>query len=289
MDRYGYDFVIMIKGMASLVRDLIMKNKGSIENKRECAIREYRVYGMTMKRPLYASDEKDRYFHIYHSSEKECAQREFVEAKIERMAKYLKRFEGKSVELSETMAKYFEPFVSEKEGLFLFAKERADIIENEIDLCGYFVIVTSQKMTAKEALALYKSRDTSEKLFRGDKSYLGNKSLRVGSDESASAKIFVEFVALIIRSKLYTLLKNEMGRIDKKQNYMTVPAAIRELEKIEMVKLVDKKYRLDHAVTATQKAILKAFDMDADYIKEKSSEISKLLGREEGPDGKNKT
>jgi hypothetical protein len=289
MDNCGYDFVIMIKGMASLVRDLIMKNKGSFENKRECAIREYRVYGKTMKRPLYASDEKDRYFHIYHSSEKECVQREFVEAKIERMAKYLKRFEGKSIELSETLAKYFEPFVSEKDGMFLFAKERADIIENEIDLCGYFVIVTSQKMTAKEALALYKSRDASEKLFRGDKSYLGNKSLRVGSDESASAKIFVEFVALIIRSKLYTLLKNEMGRINKKQNYMTVPAAIRELEKIEMVKLVDKKYRLDHAVTATQKAILKAFDMDADYVKEKSSEISKLLGREEDPDGKNKT
>ena len=39
---------------------------------------------------------------------------------------------------------------------------------------GYFVIVTSKQMTAEEALELYKSRDVSEKLFRGDKSYLGN-------------------------------------------------------------------------------------------------------------------
>ena len=36
-----------------------------------------------------------------------------------------------------------------------------------------FVIVTADKMTAEEALTLYKSRDGSEKLFRGDKSYLG--------------------------------------------------------------------------------------------------------------------
>ena len=43
-------------------------------------------------------------------------------------------------------------------------------------------------MSAKEAIELYKSRDTSEKLFRGDKSYLGNKSIRVYSEESAIVK-----------------------------------------------------------------------------------------------------
>lgn len=47
-------------------------------------------------------------------------------------------------------------------------------------------------MTAKEAIELYKSRDASEKLFRGDKSYLGNKSLRVQTDEAAGAKIMIE-------------------------------------------------------------------------------------------------
>jgi hypothetical protein len=51
------------------------------------------------------------------------------------------------------------------------------VIEKEIHLCGYFVIVTSDKMSAQEAITLYKCRDISEKLFRGDQSYLGNKSL----------------------------------------------------------------------------------------------------------------
>jgi transposase len=92
----------------------------------------------------------------------------------------------------------------------------SEAIEREIALCGYFVIVTSQKMTAEGALSLYKSRDTSEKLFRGDKSYLGNKSLRVYSDESAAAKIFIEFVALIARNKIYTCLKDETRRNGRK-------------------------------------------------------------------------
>ena len=110
-------------------------------------------------------------------------------------------------------------------------KEKADVIERELDLCGYFVIVTSKKMTAAEALSLYKSRDASEKLFRGDKSYLGNKSLRGASHESAVAKSFIEFVALIVRCKIYTQLKAMMKEMPKKPNYMTVPAALKELEK----------------------------------------------------------
>ena len=40
-------------------------------------------------------------------------------------------------------------------------------------------------MTAKDALILYKNRDASEKLFRGDKSYLGDKSLRIYGDSAA--------------------------------------------------------------------------------------------------------
>jgi uncharacterized protein (UPF0128 family) len=274
MDGCGYDFVIMVKGMAGFVSSLVIENKGKFENKRECGIREYKAYGTTVKCPLYASDETDRYFHIFYNSDKAAAEREHVEANIERMANCLEKLEGKAVTIGEAYKRYFDLFIHEGDDVFLFAREKADVIEREIDLCGYFVIVTSQKMTAREALSLYKSRDASEKLFRGDKSYLGNRSLRVHSDESAAAKIFVEFVALIVRSKLYTCLKDEMARIDTKPNYMTVPAAVRELEKIEMVRMLDRRYRLDHAVTATQKTILKAFGMDAAHIKRKAGEIA---------------
>ena len=60
-------------------------------------------------------------------------------------------------------------------------------------------------------------------------------------------------------------------------NYMNIPAAIRELEKIEMIRQGDGIYRLDHAVTATQKKILKAFDIDVAYVKSKANEIGEIL------------
>lgn len=50
----------------------------------------------------------------------------------------------------------------------------------------------------------------------------------------------------------------------KKPNYLTVPAAIRELEKIEITRQLDKIYRLDHAVSKTQKVVLSAFGIIAE-------------------------
>ena len=76
---------------------------------------------------------------------------------------------------------------------------------------------------------------------------------------------------------MYIKLKGEMKKLDKKLNYMTVPAAIKELEKIEMVRQLDNIYRLDHAVTANQKVILKAFGLDANSIKYFASKLSKEL------------
>lgn len=277
MDDCGYDFVLMVKGMARLVNALVLINKGTFETSRECVIREYKVYGKTVKSRLYAEDTRDRYFHIYHSTGRQHAEREAFETQMDRFNKYLKKNEGGQISGTDALETYFDLFFDSKKKVFLFAKEKVEIIERELTLCGYFVIVTSEEMTAREALLLYKSRDDSEKLFRGDKSYLGDKSLRVYSDESASAKIFIEFVALIVRNKLYTYLKSAMLKDERKYNYMTVPAAIRELEKIEMIRRTDNIYRLDHAVTATQKAILSAFGLNKDFVMECADKLSEQL------------
>lgn len=276
MDEYGYSFVIMIKGMAKLVNRLVLENKGEFEEERKYSIRKHHVYGYTVKDKLYLDDEKERYFHIYHSTGKEHGEKEQLEELLERLDRNLKKHYGTDYQLSDTEKYYFDTFY-DSEGILTLVREKADVIKRELQLCGYFCIVTSEKMTAAEALDLYYSRDASEKLFRGDKSYLGNKSERTHLNESTEAKIFVEFIALIVRNRIYTKLKEELERIDENPNYMTVPAALRELEKIEMIRGRDQIYRLDHAVTKTQKTILNAFGMDAAYVKQRANRISEQL------------
>ena len=132
-------------------------------------------------------------------------------------------------------------------------------------------------MTASKALELYKNRDLSEKLFRADKSFLGSRTMRAHMNETEDARIFVAFVALIVRNRIYHQLTLQEEKNDKKENYMTVPAAIRELEKIEIIQQANHRYRLNHAVTATQKEILKAFGINEVNIKKRANEISDKL------------
>lgn len=276
MDQYGYDFIIMLKGKARLVNKLLMEHRGSFEESWSHRIKAYDVSGITVRQRLYESDKQERYFHIFHSDNKQASERAALKMKLERMAKLMEPYRGKVIIIPETYKHYFD-VLYDQDGVFLALKEKEHVIEHELRLCGYFVIVTSKKMTAEEAITLYKGRDVSEKLFRSSKSYLGNRSLRVHTNESASAKIFIEFIATIIRNRMYTLLKTEIMKNDKKANYMTVPAAVRELEKIEMTRMGDGKYRLSHAITATQKAILKAFRLDAKDIINKTKQISQNL------------
>lgn len=57
-----------------------------------------------------------------------------------------------------------------------------------------------------------------------------------------------------------------MGRLRVKKNFMTVPAAIKELEKIEMVRFGDGRYKLEHAVTKNQRLIMESFGIDTEYL-----------------------
>lgn len=282
MDENGYSFVIMVKGMKDLVSGLILDVQGTFENDRRNSIRSYKVSGITVKHRLYASDEKERYFHIFYDDAKKAAERETFESRIDRMAKLLKDCMGEQVHPGKAYQKYFDLVFwneGEEDEKFMSGIEKTSVINREIKLCGYFAIVTSEKMSAADALNLYKSRDGSEKTFRADKSYLGAKCERVYSNESYDSKIFIGFVATIIRNRIYTLLKEESLKTDKKQNYMTVPAALKELEKIELLKGADNEYNLDYAITATQKAILKAFDLTSENVHRMAREISSDLSR----------
>ena len=89
MDKHGYSFVIMVKGMQELVNELVLKHKGTFENKWMKHIEEYDVYGTTVKRRMYETDEKERYIHIYHSINKESSERTLLAKKLRQMKSYL--------------------------------------------------------------------------------------------------------------------------------------------------------------------------------------------------------
>ena len=280
LDENKMPFVIMAKGNANFINGFVKEVQGTFEDDRKKRISKYKVYGTTLRTKLFPTDDKNRYIHVFFNDLRAAVERENLEAKIERMERNLRKLIGTDKTVKEA-EKYFR-FERDKEGIIAAIAPKNGEISKAKKMCGYFVIVTSKRMTAKEALSLYKSRDESEKLFRTDKSYLGNSAMRVQTDEAFRAKTLIGFIALIIRNRIYTGLDEAIEEGENKPNYMTVPAAVKELEKIEMIRQSDGIYRLDHAVTATQKNILKAFGIDAKSIPRKALFIADELAKVDG-------
>lgn len=284
MDEKGIDFLLMMKGCKKLVSSMILEKRGTFETDRSCRIGNSSIYGTTLKRPLFEGDTKERHLHLFYSPAKAAAERAELDRKIDMMAEELKKLENQKVvgELGKPYSDYFTCYYQDvggqnKEKVFLFAEEKAEVIRKEHEVCGYFCLVSSKKMTAQEAYRLYRGRDVSEKLFRADKSFLGSSAQRIHSNEALHAKIFVEFVALIIRNRFFNLLKDQMERLKTRSNTMTVPGAIRELDKIEMTRRNGGRYLLDHALTKNQKMIFQSFGLSAEKVFEEAKMLTQKL------------
>ena len=151
-------------------------------------------------------------------------------------------------------------------------KRKKKEIEKELVKCGYFVIITSEEMTAEQALVKYRNRDTTEKQFLTEKSFLGGDTWRVHSEESLESKQLTVFVALIVRNELFKAIE-PLRKKDRKR--FTVPAAIRELDRIIMTRDRNGKFYMRYALTANQKLILKQLGIDQTYVKRMAAKIAK--------------
>ena len=158
---------------------------------------------------------------VEYGAAKAAGERVRFEENIQQMQSYLDSNRNVKREFGPVFDKYFFLHRDQDSGVLVYAEPKLQVIQDEMELCGYFAIITSEKMDAKQAIRLYKSRDASEKLFRADKSFPGNGALRVASQEAADNKIFIGFIALIIRCRIYTALKDKTSTMIKKPNYFT--------------------------------------------------------------------
>lgn len=276
MDKHNYSFIIMVKGMRTLVHDLVSNLKGSFEDKFSNYISKYGVAGITCKIPLCDEDEKYRCFHIYYNPHKAAHEKTRLLDKLNESECSFKNKIGKKLTPTKDALNYFTFTYSSDGNLESYACKN-DIIDDEIGHAGYFVIITSEDMSAKDAISLYKSRDVNEKLFRTDKSYLGNCSERVHFSDPTRVEMFISFVALIIRNEMHTLLQKRAEAIRKRPGHLTVEGAIDELENVKIVRTAKYKYRLQSELTRKQKEIFSAFNITPAMVKREAMAIGEAI------------
>ena len=132
---------------------------------------------------------------------------------------------------------------------------REDVLEEAIGTAGWLVVISNDIKDPKEALRIYRAKDVVEKGFLRLKCDLDLGRLRVHSQERMQNKVFIGFVALVLRSAIHKVMSDK-GLCEK----MTMNQLIRTLSKLRVQEI--GKEQVVFPATKAQKEIFYAFELD---------------------------
>jgi transposase len=134
---------------------------------------------------------------------------------------------------------------------------QAAIDEYRNRYAGYFCILTTSKTGPEEALRIYRNKDIVENCFDDLKNSLDMKRLRVHSSETMSARLFVQFLALVIYSRIRNVVKS-----NRKLRHMTVREVIEAMEPVVKIRYSGRYGEVITETGPLQRAIIDAFHLD---------------------------
>ena len=271
-DDNEYGFIMMIKINSKIIEGHLKEAMLPLRTKNEYYIPEYGIYGLTFEGNLWEADKKKRYIHIFYDNIRGNEERNRFLDQVEKKEKMLEKKVDEKIRREEELLSYKQHFKLNYDYngyLESYTRNQRKIKENT-DRLGFFSLITSEEMSAAEALHIYRDRDSTEKIFCALKTGLEYDTYRVHSQQSLEGKTHIMFIASIVRNRLFRMLKETRGK-DRKN--FTVPAAINELEKVIAIKDKNGKYIRRYGLTAKQKKILTPFGIDEKFL---NKEIGKM-------------
>lgn len=249
----GYRFVIALPGSLKYLKDIVKSHGEEIKNHSKYRIGQGLPYGNKYETTVLGFRMN---VHLYYDNEKAVKEMDSLYALIDSQENDLKMM-TEPPDKKLHYDKYF--YINRgKDGKMSF-KRNNEAIDEEILQCGYFAIAeTDFTKTSAEILEIYRNRDVIEKGFDELKNETDLKRLRTQSSEAVEGKIFVAFLALIVRGYMLNKLTEYM----RKNNY-TLKKIIYELSKLKCVDLhPSNSIRFTNPLTKTQREIYELLCID---------------------------
>ena len=246
----GHRFVMALPGHLQYVQELIEQHRDEIVNHSRCRLGKGMPYGKRYESTVLGFR---MYVHLYYDAEKAIRESEELYDLLDTQERELMQMEVPPArELHYD--RYFFINRGKDGGLGFTRNHRA--IDEALGRCGFFAIgETDFKKDSGEILEIYRNRAVIEKSFDDIKNGLDMKRARTQSSDGLRGKVFVSFLALIVRAYILNSLR---GRRDITQKKLLL-----ELDKIKVLDLRTKAApRLLNPVTKTARELLELMDVD---------------------------
>jgi transposase len=249
-----YSFITALPMSRKDSWSIIEKIHGNIE-KIENWITDHRVYGVQQATTLYGHKLQA---HIYFDNDRKTMQMYEHYSHIEKLRHELEKMS----KVKQVPKRYKDYFLIEEQPKKPFTYEIDHEKANDrLKKMGYFILLsTNPNLNSNEVLDIYRGKDGVEKHFDQFKNGLEFKRLKTHYQNTSEGKVFVGFLALILRSHILKTIKNDSDTKD-----LTFDQVMLELRKIKAVMMSNGK-EIIKPLTSKQKIILATLKIGIDKI-----------------------
>ncbi len=238
------------------VKDLVYKHNSDISNPKN-------IFRYNQELLYHVSDKiefnKIQFdAHIFYNEKASIDYKHYLYKAIMEIEEKMKSFENKQKYLEDNINnKYKRYFQITDQSITRNQKE----IEDAIFRAGILVFILHGKtLDSKDLIESYRNRDRVEKDINSLKNHIDTKRIRAHNQDTSNGRLFIKFIALIIRTKIMNVIKN-----DKNLKKYSINEIIAELKKLK-VNTFDDKNKFLTEFTKKQKLIFKAFNIDIEKM-----------------------
>lgn len=250
------DFIMACRGNIKALNEEIRKTLSDIKQFKNLLIKQ-KVYSKKIKinwdidenklnKLGISSDTTQLYLYIYYDSNKYISYLDTLEEKILRLG-----YELENNNIVDSHKKMYDKYFIKKNNKYIVNEK---VYEEEIAKCGIFTLISNINLKREEQLTIYRNKDIIEKHFHNLKDWGDNRRLKVSTEYSVRAKLFIGFLSLILTSQIRNLMK------DIEIENMKFKDLINELDIIKLSK--SGNIKLVTELTKQQKIIFQSLNIE---------------------------
>jgi len=244
-------FAIGVPFSTGMAKEAARENAAAITSPANAIEVDGHIYYSTVKKQTING--RRAYLHIYYDRERAAKEHDRLMHKIIKIENGL--IDG-TVRMDSAEAEKYFSFQKNKEGTYNIHRKE-DVIREQLELTGYFVILSNDSKDSEYILNIYRTKDVVEKSFDNIKNELDLERLRIHSDKAMEGRIFIGFIALIITSYIRKIMEDK-----NLYSSYSLSKLYSELKKLRLIEFKNGKQVLTE-LTSNHKAIFKAFNLKA--------------------------
>lgn len=196
------------------------------------------------------------YAHIYFNHARAAADQDNFMTQLLAWKEQLEQGKDKNVD-TEQRDRFFIIRDTPKKGRIVRFNHEA-IEEYRKKYTGFTCILTSKKMDASEALENYRRKEVVENSFDDLKNSLDMKRLRIHSSEAMDARLFIQFIALILLSRFRSIAQSSSV---PRLKLMPAREIMEAMEAVVQIRFSGKYGCLTSEIDPLQRSIIEAFGL----------------------------